>query len=83
MLCASAVTGFALQPRRQVGIPDIVDDRVHEEGALRPRLVQLRVHENSAYTHAQELLVEQDAVGELIDRSRLSCCLDFQNGDTR
>ena len=83
MLCSIAVTGFALQPHEHVGIPDIVDDRVHEEGVLRPRLVQLRVHENSAYTHAQELVVEQDAVGELNDRSPQSCCLDFPNGDTR
>ena len=27
---------------------DIIDDRVHEEGALRPRLVPLRVHEGGS-----------------------------------
>ena len=38
---------------------------VHEEGALQPRLVPLRVHEGGVHVLVQELLVEQDAAGEL------------------
>ena len=37
----------------------------HEEGALRPRLVPLRVHESSVHPPVQEILVEQDADTDL------------------
>ena len=63
MLCFDSK--LALHPCEHAEILDIVDDRVHEEGALQPRLVPLRVHEDGMHAPVQELLVEQDAVGEL------------------
>ena len=63
--CVMTVTRLALHPPEHEETLDIVDDRVHEEGALRPRLVPLRVHEGAVHAPAQELLVEQHAVGEL------------------
>ena len=59
-------------------IVDIVDDWVHEEGALRPFLVPLCVHEGGVHAPVQEPLVEQDAVGELHCVSTQSGCLDHQ-----
>ena len=49
------VTKLALHPREHAETVDIVGDRVHEEGALRPRLVPLRVHEGGVDTPVQEL----------------------------
>ena len=71
---------FVVHTRPQARTPDIVDNRVHKEGALRPRIVPLRVHERSAHTPAQDLVVEQDAVGEPRCGSRQgrTCCLDYQ-----
>ena len=63
---------IAAQPSNHERTRDVVDDRVHEEPSLRQRPGPLRVHESSAHTPAQELLVKQDAVG-----SRLP------NGDCR
>ena len=36
-----------------------------KRGALQPRLIPLRVHEGGVHGPVQELLVEQDTVGEL------------------
>ena len=63
--CAMTVTRLALHPREHARTLDVVDDRVNEEGALQPRLVPLRVHEGGVHGPVQELLLEQDAVGEL------------------
>ena len=60
-----AVTRLALHPRQHVETRDIVDDRVHEEGALQPLLVPLRVHEGGVHGPVQKLLVEHDAVDVL------------------
>ena len=49
MSCAMTVARLALRPREHAETLDIVDDRVHEEGALRPRLVPLRVHEGGVH----------------------------------
>ena len=56
----------ALHPRDHARTLVVVDDVVHEEGALRPRLEPLRVHEGGVHGPVQELLVEQDAVGEQV-----------------
>ena len=63
--CVVTVAKLALHPREQAETMDIAGDRDHEEGALRPRLVPLREHEGGVRAAVQELLVEQDAVGEL------------------
>ena len=60
-----AVTRLALHSRQHVETRDIVDDRVHEEGALPPLLVPLRVHEGGVHGPVQKLLVEHDAVDVL------------------
>ena len=78
MSFAMTVTRLALRPREHAETLDIVDDRVHEEGALRPRVIPLRVHVGGVHAPAQELLVEQDAVGELHSRSTQPGCLDNQ-----
>ena len=57
--CAMTVTRLALRPREHAETLDIVEERVHEEGALRPRLVPLCVHEGGVHASPQELLVEQ------------------------
>ena len=59
--CAMTVTRLALRPREHAETLDNVDDRVHAEGALRPRLVPLRVYEGGVHAPVQELLIEQDA----------------------
>ena len=64
------IAGLTLHPREHL---DIVADRFHEDGALRPRLVPLRVHEGGVHAPVQERLVEQDAVGKL-------CCGPTQPG---
>ena len=55
--------------------------RVHEEGALRPRLVPLRIDEGPVLGPVQELLVEQDAVGELHCGSAQTRLSRPENGD--
>ena len=42
VLCAGASTRIAVQLRKHARTPDIVDDRDHEEGKLRPRRITLR-----------------------------------------
>ena len=59
------VTRLALRPREHAETLDIVDDRVHEEGTLRPRIVPHRVHQGGVHAHVQELLVEQHATCKL------------------
>ena len=71
------VARLGLQPREH----DVVDDGVHEEGALRPRLVQLRVHEGGVHGLVQDVLVEQDAVGELHCGSTQTRLSGPENGD--
>ena len=63
--CVMTVTRLALHPRELAETWDIVDDRVHGEGALRPRLVPFRVHGGGVHAPVLELLVEQDAADEL------------------
>ena len=46
MSCVMTVTKLALRPREHPETLDMVDDRIHEESALRPLLVPLRVHED-------------------------------------
>ena len=75
------VTRLALHPRDYSRILAVVDDRVHEEGALRPRLVPLRFHEGGVHGPVQELLVEQDAIGELRCGSTQTRLSGPQNGD--
>ena len=65
MSCGMTVTKLALHPREHAETLDVVDDRVHEEGAVRPSLAPLRVHEGGVHGPVQELLVEQDAVDVL------------------
>ena len=65
MSCVMTVTRLAWHPREHTWAPDIVDDRVQEEGALQPRLVPLRVHQGGLHGPAQELLLEEDAVDVL------------------
>ena len=63
--CVMTVARLALHPREHGESLDIVVDRVHEESALRPRLVQLRVHDSGVHASVQELLVEPHCLGEL------------------
>ena len=63
--CVITATRLALHPREHAGTLDVVDDGVHKVGALRTRLVPLRVYEGGVHALAQELLVEQEAVGDL------------------
>ena len=63
--CVMAVTRLAWRPREHTWAPHVDDDRVQKEGALQPRLVQLRVHEGGLHGPVQKLLVEQDAVDVL------------------
>ena len=79
--CAMTVTRLALHQREHARTLDVVDDRVHEEGALQPRLELLRVHEGGVHGHVQELLVEQDAVGELQCGSTPKRLFGQENGD--
>ena len=59
----------------------VVDDRIHEEGALQPRLVPLRVQEGGVHGPVQELLVEQDAMSELHCGSTQNSLFGPENGD--
>ena len=63
--CVMTITKSALHPREHAKTLDIVGDRVHEQSALFPRIVPLRVHEGGVHAPAQQLLGEQDAAGEL------------------
>ena len=63
--CVMAVTRLAWRPREHTWAPHVEDDRVQQEGALQPRLVPLRVHEDGVHGPVQKLLVEQDAVDVL------------------
>ena len=68
--CGSAGTRAVVDLAAHSRLRHIVDDRVHGEGALRPRFVQLRVHESSEHTPAQELLVEQvPYANSIVDRA--------------
>ena len=75
------VTRLALHPREHARTLDVADDRIHEEGALQPRIVPLRVHEGGVHGRVQELLVEQDAVGELHCGSTQNRLFGPENGD--
>ena len=86
MSCVMTVTSAGLASAPGVHestpwAPDIVDDRVQEEGALQPRLVQLRVHEGGVHGPVQELVVEQDAVDVLHCGSTQNSCLEQKTGD--
>ena len=72
------VKRLTLHLREHARTPDIVDDCINAEGALRPLLAPLRVHRGSVRTCTKELLVEQDAVGELHCGSTQPGCLDNQ-----
>ena len=78
---AMTVTKLALHPRERARVLDVVDHRVHEEGPLRSRLVPLRVHEGGVHGPVQELLVGQDAVGELNCGSTQIKLSGPENGD--
>ena len=80
-MCVMTVTKLALHPREHAETLDIVDDRVHEVGAFRPRLVPLRVHEGGVHARVHELLVEQDATGKLLSRLDTIGMFGQPNGD--
>ena len=79
--CAMTVTRLAMHPREHARTLDVADDRVNEDDALRPRFVPLRVHRGGVHGIVQELLVEQDAVGQLHCGSTQIRLFGPENGD--